>query len=55
MKCLDCKQDAVWVRRTQFAGNHPFCDDHARKEKDFKEDGGSYFYWSKKDSSDKSR
>ena len=33
--CLDCKQPAAWIRHTQFAGDHPFCDEHARVEADF--------------------
>lgn len=38
MKCLECDKEAVWVRKTQFAGDHPFCDVHARKEKDWGDD-----------------
>jgi hypothetical protein len=30
-----CNSAAVWVRHTQFAGSHFFCDKHARAEKDF--------------------
>jgi len=33
----DCDEPAVWMRYTQFAGDHPFCDKHARAEKDFSE------------------
>jgi endogenous inhibitor of DNA gyrase (YacG/DUF329 family) len=43
--CLECGKPADWVRSTQFAGDHPFCDEHARKEPDFEKDGDSYFYW----------
>jgi len=42
--CLMCDKPAEWIRSTQFAGNHPFCDEHARQEQGF---GGSdsYEYW----------
>ena len=43
-KCLMCSQPAVWIRSTQFAGDHPFCDKHAKQEKDFGEED-SYSYW----------
>lgn len=43
-KCLECDKDAEWVRSTQFAGDHPYCDEHARKENDFGEND-SYAYW----------
>ena len=45
-KCLECDKTAVWTRHTQFAGDHPYCDEHARLEKDFGEDD-SYTFWSK--------
>jgi hypothetical protein len=44
-KCAFCDKPAQWVRATQFAGNHFFCDEHAKKESDFGKDGGSYFFW----------
>lgn len=31
--CLECGQPATWVRSTQFAGNHPFCDHTPGKKK----------------------
>jgi hypothetical protein len=34
-QCDECEQSAVWVRRTQFAGNHYFCTLHAQREEDF--------------------
>ena len=34
-KCLGCGKLATWMRYTQFAGNHPFCDEHAELESDF--------------------
>jgi len=45
-KCIECDELAVWVRHTQFAGDHPFCDEHAKQETDFGEDD-SYTYWTK--------
>ena len=45
-KCIECDKTAEWVRCTQFAGDHPYCDEHARLEKDFT-DEDSYQYWSK--------
>ena len=43
--CLECTTPAVWVRRTQFSGNRPYCDLHARQESDFGKEDSSYFYW----------
>lgn len=37
---------ADWIRVTQFAGEHPFCDQHAKDEKDFM-DENSYKFWEK--------
>jgi hypothetical protein len=45
-KCLECGDVADWIRNTQFAGDHPYCDKHARLEKDFGEDD-SYAFWTK--------
>lgn len=45
-KCLECGEPAVWVRATQFAGDHPYCEKHAKEEKDFGCDD-SYAYWYK--------
>lgn len=45
-KCLMCDKPADWIRSTQFAGNHPFCDEHARQEQGFG-DSDSYEYWYK--------
>jgi hypothetical protein len=44
MQCILCNEEANWVRYTQFAGTHPFCDKHARKEEDFCETS-SYSDW----------
>ena len=46
-KCIECNQPAVWVRCTQFAGSHPYCDQHARLESDFNDVPDSYQYWYK--------
>lgn len=46
-KCIECDQPAVWVRCTQFAGSHPYCDQHARLESDFNDVPDSYQYWYK--------
>ena len=35
IKCVMCDELATWMRYTQFAGNHPFCDKHAELEADF--------------------
>lgn len=45
--CLECGAPADWVRETQFAGNHPFCDKHAKEEEDFGKMDPSYFFWDK--------
>lgn len=44
-----CQKPVVWIRHTQFAGSHPFCQQHAEQEEDFGEDGDSYFFWEKVD------
>ena len=43
--CCECNKPATWMRRTQFAGDHPFCEECAIKEKDFREEDNSYFFW----------
>lgn len=43
-KCMMCDKDAVYVRSTQFAGDHPFCEEHAKMETDFGQ-SDSYTYW----------
>lgn len=42
--CLMCSEPATWMRSTQFAGDHPFCEEHAKKESDFNEND-SYTFW----------
>lgn len=44
MKCLECNKTAVWVRHTQFAGDHPYCDVHAKEQTDFGQED-SYTFW----------
>lgn len=36
--CMDCDKNAAYIRHTQFAGSHPYCVEHARKEKDFNDE-----------------
>jgi hypothetical protein len=43
-RCIECGAVATWVRHTQFAGSHPYCDKHARLEPDFNE-FDSYAFW----------
>jgi hypothetical protein len=43
-KCIECEKPATWVRSTQFAGDHPYCEEHAQLESDFN-DNDSYTYW----------
>jgi hypothetical protein len=45
-KCVMCDKPADWVRVTQFAGKHPYCDSHAVLETDFGKND-SYEYWNK--------
>lgn len=48
--CLLCDKPAEWIRSTQFAGDHPFCDEHAKEQKDFGiEDSYEYWYKVKKE------
>ena len=42
--CVECSTKATWVRRTQFAGDHPYCDLHAKLEKDFGQDNNCCFW-----------
>lgn len=45
LTCLQCEQPATWVRSTQFAGDHPYCEHHAKLEPDFNDPPDSYAYW----------
>ncbi len=42
--CTECPKNSEWVRRTQFAGDHFYCDLHAKLEKDFGNED-NYFFW----------
>ena len=44
MKCFLCDEKASWVRCTQFAGNHYYCDLHALLEPDFGENESCSFW-----------
>lgn len=44
IKCLECEEPATWIRHTQFAGSHPFCEKHAKLQSDFY-DSDSYLDW----------
>jgi hypothetical protein len=44
-QCTGCTHNATWVRRTQFAGDHFFCAEHAALEENFGKDDPSYFIW----------
>ena len=46
-KCIECDEPAEWVRSTQFAGDHPYCERHAMKQSDFNDEPDSYSYWYK--------
>lgn len=41
-----CNSEAKWLRSTQFSGDHPFCEKHAKEEEDFGETS-SYVSWAK--------
>ncbi len=41
---MTCGAPATHIRSTQFAGDHPFCEEHAKKETDFGQ-SDSYTYW----------
>jgi hypothetical protein len=39
-----CDNPASWERSTQFAGDHPYCDEHALMEEDFGQEDDSTFW-----------
>ena len=45
LKCIECDKPAKWVRSTQFAGKHPYCETHAELEPDFFEEDDDYQFW----------
>lgn len=44
-QCGDCTEPAMWVRCTQFSGDHYFCATHAEQQEDFGKKDPSYFFW----------
>ena len=45
-QCIECDKPATCTRHTQFAGDHPYCEEHGMEQDDyFVED--SYAYWTK--------
>ena len=34
-ECIECSSLATWIRHTQFAGDHPLCDKHAKEDPEF--------------------
>jgi hypothetical protein len=48
--CVECELKAKYVRHTQFAGNHPYCETHALMEKDFLDDESDNFWEKLEDS-----
>jgi hypothetical protein len=42
--CMMCDKPATWIRSTQFAGEHPYCEEHAKQEEGFGIND-SYEYW----------
>ena len=45
-RCMYCSKPAEWIRSTQFAGDHPFCEEHAKAEEGFGVND-SYEFWYK--------
>lgn len=43
-RCIECGKPAKYIRHTQFAGQHPYCKEHAELQSDF-EESDSYQYW----------
>ena len=48
-KCIECSEPATWIRSTQFAGDHPYCEHHAMQQSDWEDEPDSYSYWYKVD------
>jgi hypothetical protein len=46
MRCMYCNEVATDIRSTQFAGDHPHCEDHAKRESDYNQND-SYTQWYK--------
>lgn len=45
--CIECDKPATCTRHTQFAGNHPYCDEHGMEQEDYFVDD-SYTFWTRK-------
>lgn len=46
LKCIECGEPAVYVRSTQFSGDHPYCVECVKMEDDFDlNKSDSYQYW----------
>lgn len=45
--CLECDKPATYTRHTQFAGDHPYCDEHGMAQEDYFVDD-SYTFWTRK-------
>jgi hypothetical protein len=47
LNCLEsgCGKSAKYIRKTQFAGEHPYCETHAKQQSDFMQDNPSYQIW----------
>lgn len=45
--CIDCDKMATYIRHTQFAGDHPFCTEHAQAERDFMDNKDDSTVWEK--------
>lgn len=46
LTCQECSNKAKWIRKTQFAGDHPFCELCVTLESDFFEGSDSNnVYW----------
>ena len=50
--CIECDKPATWVRSTQFAGEHPYCDQHAQEEEDFLLNDSYTFWYNVKENDD---
>lgn len=42
-ECIECGKPAEVLRATQFAGDHPFCEECAKKENDWDSDTVLWF------------
>jgi len=42
--CDDTPEPAMYIRYTQFAGDHPLCEKHAKEDKNFMNDD-DYAFW----------